>query len=147
MKMSDSLYLSHVKSSISMESIAEIFHLRGIGNVERIEWLPHTRTYGVPYRMCFVYFYEWYDTIESISLRRDIDAKRNKKGSAQFAHFVCSKNGFFWTIAINNTRISQCLPARHIELEMSVPEYLDYRTICLLFDQLNIGKVSNIELK
>lgn len=136
--MSNSLFIHHVFSNISMGFVAETLQSNGYGTVERIEWTPKVSSLGFDYRSCFVFFDKLCDTPLSVKTRSILTC--SKKTVLYYEPHI------YWNISPNTSEICNYRANIHMDLEVLVPIDTSIASIMNVFQGLDLGKIHSVEL-
>jgi hypothetical protein len=133
-----SVFIPHVFENVRFEKIAHTFESLELGVVSRVEWIPKTHSLmGKPYKSCFVFFSEWYDTTASVNLRNKIkEFKRNVKLVYDDPHY--------WNLCENNSEVSSYPENKHYDLELCVPNTTTFEEVKKFLVELDLGQIGGL---
>lgn len=137
-KMSNTLFISHVFESISMKFVSDTLREKGFGTVDRIEWVSKVSLTGNDYKSCFVFFNEWRDTPASIKLRNNLE----KVGKA----VIYYERSLYWNVFSNTSEVRHFRENVHMDLEVLVSSNTTISVLMNVFNGLNLGEIHSIEL-
>jgi hypothetical protein len=105
----------------------------------RINPKTNKKSYG-----CYVYVREWYNTITAFNFCKKI---KNEPKKFKKLNKIVYDDPHYWIILPNTSRCSYFPIPTHTDLEFVTYEGVSFKTIEMVFNALNIGRIHSISMR